>query len=559
MVKTQAELRAILYRVLQDGENECVEFKQANDNFSTSEIGKYFSALSNEANLRVAISAWLVFGVHDETRAIVGTTYRPEHERLHSIKQQIADSTDPSTSFVEVYELVVDGLRVVMFEIPPAPRGIPIGWQTHYYARNGESLTGLSVTKLDEIRSQSIVEDWSAVICEKATMTDLDPEALKRARDVYAVKYSDRIAPDTIQSWSDEVFLNKVRLTLDGRITRACLLLLGNAESVRHFSPFVAQISWNLEGPERAYEHFSPPFLLATTALYQRIRHIRITLLPPGQMIPVELSKYDQRIVLEALHNCVAHQDYSRQERILVTEYPTELVFQNAGGFFDGKPNDYIRENRTPVKYRNRLLTEAMVHLRMIDTMGFGIREIMWKGQARRYFPLPDYDLSDPAHVVLRLQGRIIDENYSRMLLAHADLPWPEVLALDSIQKGILPDEAILKSLRRKGFIEGRKPNLHVAADVASSTETEAEYLHHKAFDDEYYCDLIVKYLKKFGSAKRQKFNRLLEGKLSDLLTPDQKRMKIHNLLQKLQREGKIKVDGSTKAAVWRLAEEETH
>ena len=64
-----------------------------------------------------------------------------------------------------------------------------------------------------------------------------------------------------------------------------------------------------------------------------------------------------------------------------------------------------------------------MVHLRMIDTMGFGIRELMWKGQACRYFPLPDFDLTDAGRVILRLPGRFIDENYSRALLAHSELP----------------------------------------------------------------------------------------------------------------------------------------
>lgn len=73
---------------------------------------------------------------------------------------------------------------------------------------------------------------------------------------------------------------------------------------------------------------------------------------------------------------------------------------------------------------------------------------------------------------------------------------------------------------------------------------------------DTYYCDLIVEYLKKFGSAKRGKFNRLLDGKLSDLLSPSQKRFKIKNLLKRLQREGKIKVDGYGKAGVWTLTGE---
>ena len=553
-MKTQAQLQELLTSLIAGWEGECVEFKEATDNFPTSDIGKYFSALSNEANLRDLSSAWLVFGVKDKTREVIGTSYRPEKDRLHSLKQQIADDSEPSTSFREIHEIHTPQGRVILFEIPSAPHGIPIGWKTHYYARNGESLTGLSIAKLDEIRAQSVSEDWSAVICHEATLADLQPEALTRAREIYTGKYSDRIPTETIREWSDITFLEKARLALGGELTRACLLLLGRPEAAHHIAPAVAEISWKLEGPELAYQHFHPPFLLATTALFQRIRNLRLTLLPPGQMIPLEMSKYDQRIVLEALHNCVAHQDYSRQERILVIERIGELSFQNAGNFFDGTPDDYIRTDRTPSRYRNRLLAEAMLHLRMIDTMGFGIREVMWKGQARRFFPLPDFDLSHTGHVILRIQGQFIDENYSRALLTHADLPWPDVLALDTVQKGGLPDDDLVQDLRHRGLVEGRKHKLHVTADIAAATEIEAEYLHNRAFDDAYYCDLIVAYLKKFGSAKRPKFNRLIEGKLSVLLSASQKRAKIHNLLQRLQREGKIKVSGSTKAAVWELS-----
>ena len=553
---TQAKLQQQLDALIAGWENECVEFKAAGHDYDTSDIGKYFSALSNEANLRGRSSAWLIFGVENKTRAVTGTAYRPDRERLHSLKQQIAQDTEPSTSFQEIHEFETPGGRVILFQIPPAPRGIPIAWKTHYYARNGESLGGLSLAKLDEIRGQCISEDWSAVVCPDAQLDDLFPEALTRAREIYAGKYSDRIPLETIRTWTDAAFLEKARLALDGKLTRACLLLLGRPEAVRHLAPAVAEISWKLEGAELAYEHFHPPFLLATTAVYQRIRNLRLTLLPPGQMIPLELAKYDQRIVLEALHNCVAHQDYTRLERILVIERPGELIFQNAGTFFDGTPEDYIRTERTPTRYRNRLLAEAMVHLRMIDTMGFGIREVMWKGQARRYFPLPDFDLTDRDRVVLRLPGRFIDENYSRALLAHRDLPWPQVLALDAVQKGLVPEDEALRELRHEGFIEGRKPNLHVASEIAAATGMEAEYMHHRGFDDTYYCDLIVDFLRTFGPAKRAQINRLLETKLSDLLSPQQRRMKIHNLLQRLQREGKIKpTGGKTRAAVWSLTD----
>lgn len=555
-MKSQAQLQEILTALIAGWEGECVEFKDANDNFPTSDIGKYFSALSNEANLRGLCSAWLVFGVDNQSRNIVGTDYRQARERLHNLKHQIAQGSDPSSSFREIHELDTPAGRVVLFEVPAAPRGIPIAWQTHFYARDGSSLTGLSIAKQDEIRAQSLADDWSAIVCKDATLADIDPEAMAKAREVFIQKHGDRIPAAVVHAWDDGTFLDKARLTSNGHITRATLLLLGRPQATVFLSPYVAEMSWKLEGPELAYEHFHPPFLLTSSLLFQRIRNLRLSFLPANQLIPVDVSKYDQRIVLEALHNCIAHQDYTRQERILVIERQGELVFQNAGNFFDGTPREYVLNNRTPTRYRNRFLAEAMVQLRMIDTMGFGIREIMFRGQANRYLPMPDYDSTGPAHVIMRLQGRFLDENYSRTLLTHGDLPWPELLALDTIQKGLDAEEEIVASLRRQKLVEGRRPRLHVASHVAAATETEAEYLHHKAFDDAYYCDLIVEYLNKFDSAKRAKFNRLLEGKLSDLLSPIQKRHKINNLLKRLQREGKIKADGYGKAAVWMLAGE---
>ena len=92
---TESELQEVLKHLLAGWEHECVEFKDANDNFSTSDIGKYFSALSNEANLRSLSAAWLVFGVDNKTRQVIGTDYRRDKERLHSLKHQIAQGADP--------------------------------------------------------------------------------------------------------------------------------------------------------------------------------------------------------------------------------------------------------------------------------------------------------------------------------------------------------------------------------------------------------------------------------------------------------------------------------
>ncbi len=548
------ELTLLLDGLIATWENEVAEFKQANDNFSTDDIGKYFSALANEANLRGTDFGWLVFGVNNQSRSVIGTTYRQEAERLHQLKMQITQNTDPRLTFRDIHELQHTDGRVLLFQIPAAPRGIAISWKGHYYARAGESLVSLGLDKLDEIRNQTLTLDWTAQFVATATLDDLDEAAVRKARESFAQKHANSFAPEDVAKWPLETFLDRARITRDGQITRTTLLLLGKAESAHHLSPHPAQLTWNLVGQERAYEHFGPPFLLSSTRLYQRIRNIQLRILPQDELVPVEVAKYDQKIVLESLHNCIAHQDYARNGRVVVTELPDRLVFENEGAFFEGQPGDYIDGTRTPRRYRNPFLAQAMAELNMIDTMGYGIHD-MYVRQAKRYFPMPDYDLGDTGAVKMTIYGGVVDPAYSRLLIQRTDLSLADVLALDRVQKKLpIPDEAAAR-LRKGGLIEGRKPNYFVSAEVAKATASVADYIRTRAQDDDYYAKLITDYLTLKGSASRAEINKLLMDKLSDALNDKQKDNKIANLLTNLRRKGRIRNTGSRGHPVWLLAE----
>lgn len=546
------ELKTLLEKLIATWENEVVEFKEAGDNYSISDIGKYFSALSNEANLRNIEKAWLVFGVNDKTRQITNTNYRNDPNQLQQLKNQIANGTEPNIGFRNIYEFIENGSRVILFEVPPAPQGMPISWNGFYYAREGESIKALSMDKQDEIRKQTLATDWSAQIVSNATIADLDEIAIKKAFSLFALKHSNRFSSEEVASWSKEVFLDRAKVTIDGKITRTAILLLGKPESSVKVSPNPAQITWKLEGQERAYEHFGPPFLLNTTAIYQKIRNIQIRLLPNNELLPYEISKYDQKIVLEGLHNCIAHQDYTRNGRVNVIEKPNKLIFENEGSFFEGVPEDYIFGEKMPRRYRNSFLTEAMVSLNMIDKMGYGIHE-MNKGQAKRYFPLLDYDLSTANAVRMVIYGNVVDPAYSKVLMEKTDLSLSDILLLDRVQKKLPLTNESISRLKRIHLIEGRKPNFYVSAIVAEVTDKKAEYIRNRSQDDGYFIKLINDYLQKFGHASRGDIDELLKNKLSEALTENQKIKKISNLLLKMRQSSLICNEGSKSKPVWKL------
>ncbi len=550
-IENQSEqpfLKELLENLIENWENETVEFKRECN--SNSEIGKYFSALSNEANLRNKEKAWLILGIDNKARKIIGAEFKKD--RFKDTQHTILQMVQPAITFRNIYKLQTTQGQVIFLEIPAAPLGMPIACDGHYYARAGESLKSLGLDKLDEMRNQSSASDWTAHIVNDATITNLDSIALQRSREAFMKKYANRFDVDEMLSWSDMTFLDRAKLTINGNITRTTLLLLGKPEAAHLLLPYPSQLTWKLEGPERAYQHFGLPFILNTTHLYQLIRNVQIRILPQDDLFPIEVAKYDQKIFLEALHNCIAHQDYSRNGRVIVTERLDRLIFENEGSFFEGSPIDYISGEKTPRRYRNPFLTQAMSELNMIDTMGYGIHQ-MYIGQARRYFPMPDYDLSDPKAVKMTLYGSIVDPTYSKLLIQKTDLKIDEIFALDRIQKKLPIDDSKIKFLRQRKLIEGRKPNFHVSASIASVTASKADYIRTRAQDDTFYIKLINDYLLRFSSATRIEIDKLLWEKLSDGLSDNQKKNKINNLIFKMRSTNKIKNSGSDRKPKWIL------
>ena len=543
----------LLQRLIASWEGEVVEFKEASKDFDTDKIGKYVSALCNEANLAGADAGWLVFGVRNKTREVVGTDYRVEHDRLNLLKQQLEDGTEPSLTLRSIRVLNHVKGRVILFEIPPSPQGMPISWKGHFYGRAGESLVSLDLSKIDAIRAESSTMDWTGEAVEDATVADLSQEAIEKARSAFIQRNAQRLSAEEVRAWSDEKFLGHVGLLTKRGLTRAAILLLGKPESSYLLNPLMAELTWRLVGQESAYEHFPIPFILATSELYSRIRSIKVRLLPPDSLIQREVEKYDQQTVLEALHNCIAHQDYSKYSRVTVTEYPDRLEFVSAGSFFEGEPDEYAMGGRTPRRYRNPTLVRAMTQFNMIDRLGYGI-ERMNISQAKRYLPLPDYDLSKGDEVRLTIYGSVVDESYTKLLMDNANLAFEDILALDRVQKNQPISDDALKRLRRRGLVEGRKPHVHVAADVARATGTEARYIEQNGRSEEYCRALVTDLIRKNGMATRKEINAILVPALSVELDDAQKDNKVGNLLTKMRKEGVIEFRKVGGKSGWTLA-----
>jgi ATP-dependent DNA helicase RecG len=90
---------------------------------------------------------------------------------------------------------------------------------------------------------------------------------------------------------------------------------------------------------------------------------------------------------------------------------------------------------------------EAMKNLDMIETQGGGIKK-MFNFQKQRFFPLPDFDFEDNK-VKVTIIGKILDENFARILIKNSELKLEEIILLDKVQKKKEITESDFKHLKK--------------------------------------------------------------------------------------------------------------
>lgn len=217
------------------------------------------------------------------------------------------------------------------------------------------------------------------------------------------------------------------------------------------------------------------------------------------------------------------------------------LVYSNCGTFLPRSGEDVVLKDVPEEVYRNPFLVESMKNLDMIETQGGGIRK-MFNFQRKRFFPMPDFDFSDEK-VKVTIPGKILNEEFARILINNPELSLEDILLLDKVQKKLPITDEVFQYLKKKKWIEGRKPNPYLSSNLlkpVDNDELKVSYMANKSFDDDYFKTMITGYLRKFGPVKRNTIDNLIIPKLSAVLTEQQKKNKVTNYLSTLRREGII-------------------
>lgn len=543
MTTDNSTYKQLFHSLIQHKESEVVEFKKAENNFDFDDLGKYFSALSNEANLRGLPFAWLVFGYDEKKHEIIGTSYKDGEGALNKLKHDLTNNMSDGQTFREIIPVEVDGKRILMFKIPASPRNIVMKWKGIAYGRDGESLKPLNQSKQDEIRRQAPAPDWSAEIVPDATIADLDELALATARIMYKKVHGATIPANEIDEWSTEEFLSHSEMMRNSNLTRAAILLLGNPVALQKIHPANAQITWvwkDKDGEIVDYEHYTIPYILAVDKIFAKIRNKTMRELPGGTLFPDTMKQYEDYSIREALHNCIAHQDYTLGGRITLVENEGFLYYSNRGSFIPGSVEKVLSDKGPQKDYRNTCLSHGMVHFNMIDTVGRGIPKL-FKEQRRRFFPMPEYEIDDNAKTVsVTIYGIASDDAYTDLLKSDSTLSLMECLWLDAVRTHRPITKEAARHLKDKKLIEGKAPRYNIALSVAKKVQQIGQYTKETGLNKKVLVKLILQLALNAGNIgfKRADVFEIIEQSLPASMTKKQKLDHVSNMLRAMQANG---------------------
>lgn len=523
--------------ILAAREDEHLEFKEAKHNFHFERLVKYCAALANEGGGKI------ILGVTDRPpRRVVGS------QALLDLERAKAGIVERLRLRVEAVELQHPDGRVVVLEVPARPLGVPIAFEGTYWMRSGQDVVAMTNDRIKRIFDET-VPDFSAEICPKATMDDLDRPAIQELR----ARWHRKSGNDALKNVSDEQLLSDAELVFNGQITYAALILLGTHRALgRHLAQAEVIFEYRsseASGPAQQREEYRRGFLLFFDDLWNKI-NLRNDLQHFNEgFIVYDIKTFNEIVCREAILNAVSHRDYRHPGSVFIRQYSRRLEVVSPGGFPPGVTPQNILYQQVP---RNRRIAETFARCGLVERAGQGA-DLMFSLSIRESKPQPDFKHTDEYQVSLTLHSEIQDPQFLRFL---------EKIGQERLSTFTAQDFLLLDLIRREQQIPADlKPRLTELLDQGvverigkgkfvlsrrfySFIGQRGVYTRKRGLDRETNKSLLLKHIQD---------NKDEGSKLSELseVLPALSRRQVQGLLQELLDEGRVSRIGHTSASCW--------
>lgn len=521
-------------------EDEHLEFKEARNQYSTKKLIGYCSALANERGGN------MILGVTDrKPRRVVGTNAFAD---LNGIKAKLVEKLRLR---VEATVLAHPDGRVLVFEVPSRPIGMPIACDGAYLMRAGEGLVAMTPDQLGRIFDEA-GPDYSAEICSRATLDDLDPRAVENMRKMWVQKSGN----ESLHSLDTGQLLSDAELVMDGGVTFAALVLLGTHRALGRHLPHAEVIfeyrSSEASIPYQQRKEFREGFFLFDEELWKAIDARNEVYQYEEGLFVGDIPTFDRRVVREALLNAVSHRDYRNGGSTFVRQFPGKLEVVSPGGFTAGVTPENMLWKQAP---RNRRIADVFAKCGLVERSGQGAR-LMFERSIRDGKLRPDFSGTDDYEVFLSLHGEVRDTRFLKFFgkigqETLATFSTQDFLVVDLIhrEQPVPPDlQDRLPRLLELGVIEsqGRRSNkaYFLSRRFYTALGEGGTYTRRRGLDKETNKALLLRHIED-SQDEGARFEELSQ------VLPSLSRRQIQGLMEELKREKRIHVVGKTKAARW--------
>lgn len=516
-------------------EDEHLEFKEAKSSFSQDKALRYCCALANEGGGR------LILGVTDQKpRQIVGSAAFPALEDLRAELVRVLHLRIPAE------ELVTPQGRVVLFDVPSHPLGLPLQFDKVYWCRQGEELTAMKPHQLQQIFDET-GPDFTAGFCAGAALDDLDPAAIQVFRERWAEK--DRNPRRLTQALPQ--LLEDAELLDGAQLTYAALVLLGTRKALNRYlgqSEVIFEYrSGDTPGPAQERLEFREGALLFLDRLWELVSKRNDLQSWQDGLFMKRVPTFNEGAVRESILNAIAHRDYRLHGSVFVRQYPRRIRIESPGGFLPGITPETILHKQAP---RNRRLAEALSRCGLVERSGQGYDRIL-EACILESKPRPRFDGTDDYQVFLTLDGQVQDVRFLRLLeaIGHEQVrsfDTDHLLLLDLAyrQQAIpAPLRPRVHDLEEAGILEhiGRKviPSRRLMALLGEK----GKYTRLKGLERPAQRELLLQHIRESHEGAR--FEDL------EQVLPGQSARAIKGLLQGMKVEGLVHTVGKTRGARW--------
>ncbi|MFA4943388.1 MAG: RNA-binding domain-containing protein [Lentisphaeria bacterium] len=523
--------------LLEAKEGENIEFKRAENSFEFDDLAKYACALANRGG------GYVVFGITDKRpRQVVGSKAFEQPERTRN------GLMERLRLRVDFHLLNHEGKRILVFDIPPRPVGVPIQDKGITWWREGDSLVEMPMEEMRAIFAE-VGHDFSADICKGADLTDLDGDAIEAFRR----KWLEKSRSSGIAAKSQEQLLLDCEAITDKGVTYAALTLFGRREALGRLlgqAEVIFEYRANeASGPAQQRDEFRQGLFAFHDRLWELINLRNSKQHYQDGLFVFDVLTFDERVVREAVLNAVCHRDYQLGGPVFVRQYPQRLVVDSPGGFPPDITLENILDRQSP---RNRRIADILARCGLVERSGQGMN-LMFELSVKQAKALPDFRGTDRMHVTLTLDGLVQDPKLLTMMerigletlqsfgtadflvVNHVrrDQPVPDNLR-DRIP--FLIDRGVIERVAHGRFILGRR--------FYATIGKKGVYTRKRGLDRETNKELLLKHIRD---------NANTGSRLEELLQvlPSLSRCQVQALVRQLKHENRIRLEGTTRAGKW--------